>query len=1383
MRHFQRTHVAATLAAGLLLCCADLIGAAEIQLRRTDGQSQLTAELGEVIDFEVVIDPGEEEITGYSFWVSFDSRSLRLVQKSSGAAGSAQPFFTGSFLGGIVLLNQFEQLEDEIFLSYSEAASVQRSRATEPDVAATFALEVVRRPFGDSSPVVIEQRGHDRFSHYVTAGDPGIEKRFVQPLGSVELRITGFRILPLPDVVLVEGEADTVFKLDDFVDQEGAEVVWSSQSLSQIPTTILVDSNAVAMIANSGAFGSGADRNDSLQMAFTAFEMNEGLTATDTISVVVRARPEIDKLLLPATISFPEDEINQSFNLDAFVTDADDALSDLIWQPTGGTFLQVNVDRASHVATFRPAPNWFGVETIELTVTDPTGLSDRATLSVAVTSVNDPPRIQQRGPVYPAIGDAPVRVQLSDLIQDVDDDLNSLTILHPAQNGVSVQRVGDALEITGIQAGRAVIELSVHDLSAAADSGRQVAVVLERGQTVGPQIARLPELHFKNGELGTLDLNQFVMDVDEADANLKWSPAVGDELSPLSIIDGRLTVGADEAFVGQTAVELTVSDSDGNEDRAILPITVIAADEAASPVIFPVIRIGIVSGEDEEGAALVTQVDLNELVADPDNADSELTWTADVSKGVSAELDEETNTLFLTAISGLFGVGTLNLQVEDPGGNTDFRSIPTLIVEPGAAPRVAEFDPVVVDSLAAAVRIDLDDFVFDDEDLDSELVWTVGSEPGLEVELDPVSHILAIRREDPDEGPPASSRVQLVAIDTDGQESRPVFIQVGLPPIFQLTSVPDIEFFTGDADTSLVLDDHVTNAAPSERLDWKVAAPQNLQVLIDRESNRVHVVALDAGFVGGETLLFTATDKTGRSRTAPVRVIVKSRGLVPEIRQFEPLQIRAGEADSTTIDLDAFVVDDDPDSVLTWSFTPPLSLTVSIDSTTNQVTVAADELGQGTKQVQFLVSDPAGNTDLGVLEVTILRGGEPPVISSLPQVFVAAGAPEVQLDLDLFIEDPDTPDDEIDWQVGSEAGVSARLDIDTRHLLLSVPPGQDGTRKVTLTATDPMGNQVQAELMVIIESDSTTPTFALELRRHPVITDRLELAVTPSEELMRSPVVKMAGEATDVTPGRQEGTFAATYVVPAIGEPQSVQITVEGSDLAGNVGTRDLLVVLQRMDEEGGSLPHPDGLRLNVPDAAAGPGRLAIIYRLGEEERPADAEGQQVYFVDLAGGSDLLNPVTLNLYAGSAAQGTGLLRRDPDAGLWDELPTIVDQAGEWLTISITASGLYRLGSVSAANTRSTQKLASHPNPFSGAGVGSTQIEYELLLAGPVRLQVFNVLGQRVKLLVTEEFQEAGVWTVLWDGRDDDGLALSNGMYFYELTETGSRNCRRLLLIR
>ena len=55
-------------------------------------------------------------------------------------------------------------------------------------------------------------------------------------------------------------------------------------------------------------------------------------------------------------------------------------------------------------------------------------------------------------------------------------------------------------------------------------------------------------------------------------------------------------------------------------------------------------------------------------------------------------------------------------------------------------------------------------------------------------------------------------------------------------------------------------------------------------------------------------------DSTGRIRTADLRVIVKGLGLPPQLRSFPRLEIQQGNIDST-IDLDDYVVDDNPDWV------------------------------------------------------------------------------------------------------------------------------------------------------------------------------------------------------------------------------------------------------------------------------------------------------------------------------------------------------------------------------------------------------------------------------------------------------------------------------------
>ena len=80
---------------------------------------------------------------------------------------------------------------------------------------------------------------------------------------------------------------------------------------------------------------------------------------------------------------------------------------------------------------------------------------------------------------------------------------------------------------------------------------------------------------------------------------------------------------------------------------------------------------------------------------------------------------------------------------------------------------------------------------------------------------------------------------------------------------------------------------------------------------------------------------------------------------------------------------------------------------------------------------------------------------------------------------------------------------------------------------------------------------------------------------------------------------------------------------------------------------------------------------------------------------------------------------------------------------------------------------------SYPNPFNPA----TIIPYELTATAPVRLEVFNVLGQRVVTLVDAE-QAAGHYAVEWDGRDASGQGVAAGVYIYRLTVASTKRAGR-----
>ena len=84
---------------------------------------------------------------------------------------------------------------------------------------------------------------------------------------------------------------------------------------------------------------------------------------------------------------------------------------------------------------------------------------------------------------------------------------------------------------------------------------------------------------------------------------------------------------------------------------------------------------------------------------------------------------------------------------------------------------------------------------------------------------------------------------------------------------------------------------------------------------------------------------------------------------------------------------------------------------------------------------------------------------------------------------------------------------------------------------------------------------------------------------------------------------------------------------------------------------------------------------------------------------------------------------------------------------------------------------------NYPNPFNP----STIIPYRLPISTRVRLEVLNVLGQRLATLVDAE-QPAGFHTATWDGTDASGRGVAAGVYLYRLVGNEVRLTRSMVLL-
>jgi hypothetical protein len=86
---------------------------------------------------------------------------------------------------------------------------------------------------------------------------------------------------------------------------------------------------------------------------------------------------------------------------------------------------------------------------------------------------------------------------------------------------------------------------------------------------------------------------------------------------------------------------------------------------------------------------------------------------------------------------------------------------------------------------------------------------------------------------------------------------------------------------------------------------------------------------------------------------------------------------------------------------------------------------------------------------------------------------------------------------------------------------------------------------------------------------------------------------------------------------------------------------------------------------------------------------------------------------------------------------------------------------------------------NYPNPFNP----KTTIRYIVHKSGRLKITVFNVLGQSVKVLVDREFLAGATETVVWDGTDLRGIPVSSGIYIYRIEQDRFAKTRRMLLLR
>lgn len=165
-------------------------------------------------------------------------------------------------------------------------------------------------------------------------------------------------------------------------------------------------------------------------------------------------------------------------------------------------------------------------------------------------------------------------------------------------------------------------------------------------------------------------------------------------------------------------------------------------------------------------------------------------------------------------------------------------------------------------------------------------------------------------------------------------------------------------------------------------------------------------------------------------------------------------------------------------------------------------------------------------------------------------------------------------------------------------------------------------------------------------------------------------------------------------------------------------------------------------------------------------------------------------------YLYAATYGSGVFYTTDGGITWDSLSAPANpflyciDIGEGISCSNIYAGSFGTGvfewtkhidSIQKPNNKISnfELMQNYPNPFNSL----TYISFRFPKPSKVRLEIINLLGQIVKILISQKTLPAGLHKVMWDGKNSKNQDVSSGLYFYRLSAKNFARTRKLILLR
>ncbi len=422
-----------------------------------------------------------------------------------------------------------------------------------------------------------------------TATDPG---------GLSSSTATVFTVLPvndppvmtqIPNQTIDEGGAFNNIALDDYVtdpDNNKTELNWSATGQAQLIVTI---NQRIASIQTPNEDWFGTEN--------VTFKVTDPGGLSDSKTVNFKVNPVNDP---PVVSKIPDQTIDNSatfatFDLDDYVTDVDNAKSELTWSHNA-TQLVVKIDPVSHVTSVAvPNSQWSGSESIVFTAKDPGGLSGQNSATFTVGDFNDPPKVSQIPDQTILENGTFTPIQLDLYVHDPDHKDSEITWIWRGNKALILKEFNHVVTIAvpdSEWAGTEVVTFIAKDPGGKKDSCVTIFKVIPVNDP--PMLGFISDLYFQEDDtlrLKRQDLLTIAQDIDSPKESLQFfiinSIRTHYRVDPVT---KDLLIYADANWFGTETVQFQVLDDAGGFASRSVKIVVLSVPDPPSPfsLVFPV---------------------------------------------------------------------------------------------------------------------------------------------------------------------------------------------------------------------------------------------------------------------------------------------------------------------------------------------------------------------------------------------------------------------------------------------------------------------------------------------------------------------------------------------------------------------------------------------------------------------------------------------------------------------------------------------------------------------------------------------------------------------------------------------------------------------------